>query len=66
MSQQFRASDPNVPVPESIPPIGNPDPQPGDPKPKPNVPPAEDDSGRPVVPVELPGKPGVPERVACS
>ncbi|MES2634471.1 MAG: hypothetical protein V4669_15985 [Pseudomonadota bacterium] len=62
MSQQLRASDPDVPAPESIPPIGNPDPQPGDPKP--NVPPPEDDTGRPVVPVELPGKPGMPERVA--
>ena len=52
---------PGVPAPESIPPANNPDPQPGDPKPK--APPPEDDSGRPVVPVELPGKPHAPERV---
>ncbi|WP_048441778.1 hypothetical protein [Caenimonas sp. SL110] len=62
MSQQSRGSDPDVPAPESIPPIGNPDPQPGDPRP--GVPPAEDETGRPVVPVELPGTPGLPERVA--
>ena len=51
---------PDVPAPESVPPVGNPDPQPGDPRPK--VPPSDDD--RPdVVPVELPGKPHAPERV---
>ena len=60
MRQQMQATDPGVPAPESIPPIGNPDPQPGNPKP--NVPPAEDEPGR-VVPVELPGQPGLPERV---
>lgn len=53
--------NPDVPAPESIPPVNNPDPQPGDPKPK--APPSEDDSGRPVVPVELPGTPHAPERV---
>lgn len=53
--------DPDVPAPESVPPITNPDPQPGDPKPK--APPSEDDSGRKVVPVELPGMPHAPERV---
>lgn len=52
---------PEVPAPESIPPVNNPDPQPGDPKPK--APPLEDDSGHQVVPVELPGKPHAPERV---
>lgn len=52
---------PEVPAPESIPPVNNPDPQPGDPKPK--VPPPNDESGRPVVPVELPGQPHAPERV---
>ena len=52
--------DPDVPAPESVPPINNPDPQPGDPKPK--APPSEDESGRKVVPVELPGKPHAPER----
>ena len=51
--------DPGVPAPESVPPISNPDPQPGDPKPKA---PSEDESGRKVVPVELPGKPHAPER----
>jgi hypothetical protein len=55
--------DPDVPAPEPVPPVNNPDPQPGDPKPK--MPPSEDqdDSGRKVVPVELPGKPHAPERV---
>jgi hypothetical protein len=52
--------DPDVPAPESVPPINNPDPQPGDPKPK--APPSEDESWRRHVPVELPGKPGMPER----
>ncbi|HSV46497.1 MAG TPA: hypothetical protein VLJ58_11995 [Ramlibacter sp.] len=50
-----------VPAPESVPPMNNPDPQPGDPKPK--APPADDEPGRRSVPVELPGKPGSPERV---
>lgn len=50
-----------VPTPEPTPPLNNPDPQPGDPKPK--APPSEDDTGRPVVPVELPGMPHAPERV---
>jgi hypothetical protein len=53
--------DPDVPAPEPVPPISNPDPQPGDPKPR--APPSdEDESGRKVVPVELPGKPHAPER----
>jgi len=51
---------PDVPAPDSVPPVGNPDPQPGDPKPQ--TPPSEDDRRR-VVPVELPGKPHAPERV---
>ncbi len=50
----------DVPAPESVPPVNNPEPQPGDPKPK--APPADED-GRRVVPVELPGKPHAPERV---
>ena len=50
-----------VPTPEPTPPLNNPDPQPGDPKP--TVPPAVDEEGRPVVPVELPGTPHAPERV---
>jgi hypothetical protein len=53
---------PDVPAPESVPPVNNPDPQPNDPKPK-TPPPAEDDEGRTVVPVELPGQPHAPERV---
>lgn len=53
--------EPEVPTPEPTPPLNNPDPQPGDPKPK--SPPSEDDSGRRIVPVELPGKPHAPERV---
>lgn len=50
---------PEVPTPEPVPPVSNPDPQPGDPKPK--APPSEED-GRRVVPVELPGRPHAPER----
>lgn len=52
---------PDVPAPESVPPVDNPDPRPNDPKPK--APPAEDETGRPVVPVDLPGQPHAPERV---
>lgn len=53
--------NPEVPSPEPVPPVNNPDPQPGDPKPKaPPMP--EDEPGRRHVPVELPGKPGAPER----
>jgi hypothetical protein len=52
--------DPEVPSPEPVPPVNNPDPQPGDPKPK--APPPEDEPGRRNVPVELPGMPGMPER----
>ena len=52
----FRLHD--VPAPDSVPPV-NPDPQPGDDKPK--APPS--DGGRPAPPVELPGRPSVPERV---
>ena len=51
----------DVPAPENVPPMHNPDPQPGDPKPK--APPAQDEPGRRTVPVELPGKPHAPERV---
>jgi hypothetical protein len=53
-------SMPEIPAPESVPPVNNPDPQPGDPKPK--APPSEDEPGRRTVPVELPGKPHAPER----
>ncbi|MFL6694574.1 MAG: hypothetical protein ACJ8GO_16640 [Ramlibacter sp.] len=48
----------DVPAPESVPPVNNPDPQPGDGKPK--APPSE--GGKPPPPVELPGRSGVPER----
>ena len=48
-----------VPVPENVPPVNNPDPQPGDEKPK--VPPPGD--RRPNPPIELPGQPHAPERV---
>src|SRR6185369_14739561 len=60
--QQERLSnmDPDVPSPEPVPPVNNPDPQPGDPKPK--APPSDEDPGRRHVPIELPGKPGMPER----
>ncbi|MGZ5181380.1 MAG: hypothetical protein ACXWC6_01405 [Ramlibacter sp.] len=49
----------DVPAPDSVPPVNNPDPQPGDGKPQ--APPSE--GGRPPPPVELPGRAGVPERV---
>ena len=49
----------DVPAPENVPPVNNPDPQPGDGKPK--MPPSED--GKEKTPVELPGKPHAPERV---
>lgn len=51
----------DVPAPENVPPINNPDPQPGDPKPK--APPAEDERG-PQAPIKLPGQPHAPERVS--
>jgi hypothetical protein len=50
----------DVPAPDSVPPLNNPEPQPGDPKPK--APPAQDEPGRRTVPVELPGQPHPPER----
>ena len=53
--------DPDVPSPEPTPPLNNPDPQPGDPKPK--APPSPGEPGRQRGPIELPGKPGMPERV---
>ena len=55
MSQQLH----EVPVPENVPPLNNPDPQPGDGKPR--MPPSE--NGRETPPVELPGQPHAPERV---
>jgi|GEM_PF-2019296 len=52
----------DVPAPENVPPVNNPDPRPGDPKPQ--MPPSEDGK-RPQPAVELPGRPGaVPERVS--
>lgn len=54
-------SQSEVPAPESVPPVSNPDPQPGDPKPK--APPADDEPGHRTVPIELPGMPHAPERV---
>jgi hypothetical protein len=55
------AMGPDVPAPESVPPVNNPEPQPGDPKPK--APPSDDEPGRRSVPVELPGREHAPERV---
>lgn len=49
-----------VPAPDSAPPLNNPDPRPGDDPPR-MPPPPNGDRQKP--PVELPGKPGVPERV---
>ena len=52
----------DLPAPESVPPVNNPDPRPEDPKPN-KAPPSSDDDGRTIVPVELPGQPHAPERV---
>ena len=52
--------DDDVPVPDPVPPIHDPDVPP--PKPPPSVPPDEDDGSTPP-PVQLPGRHGVPERV---
>ena len=52
--------DPDVPSPEPTPPLNNPDPQPGDGKPK--APPSQDEPGRRIVPMELPGREHAPER----
>jgi hypothetical protein len=49
----------DVPAPESVPPVDNPDPQPGDGKPQA---PSSDDP-RPSAPVKLPGQQNPPERV---
>jgi hypothetical protein len=49
-----------IPSPESVPPVSNPDPQPNDPKPRA---PDSDEPGHRTVPVELPGRPHAPERV---
>lgn len=51
--------DPDIPAPESVPPVNNPGQQPGDGKPQ--APPSED--GKPIVPIELPGQPHAPERM---
>jgi hypothetical protein len=53
------AAEPGVPAPENVPPILVP-PEPG--TPVPTVPPVEDDRP-PEAPVQLPGRPGLPERV---
>lgn len=50
----------DVPAPENVPPVNNPDPQPGDPKPQA---PNGEEPGRRTVPVDLPGRPHAPERV---
>jgi hypothetical protein len=49
-----------VPAPDSVPPVNNPDPEPGDGKPQ--APPTDD--RRPSPPVKLPGQQNPPERVA--
>ena len=52
--------DPDVPSSEPTPPLDNPDPQPVGPKP--NAPPPPDEPATSGAPIELPGKPGLPER----
>jgi hypothetical protein len=64
LSMEIEAMASEIPPPDSVPPTGDPDPRPGDPKP--NAPPHEDDNGRRIVPVELPGKTHAPERVSPS
>jgi len=51
---------PEVPAPESVPPVDNPDQRRDDPKPK--APPAEDEPGRRYIPIDLPGREHAPER----
>lgn len=51
----------DVPAPEPVPPVHDPEAPPA--KPPPSVPPDEDDGSTPP-PVQLPGRRGVPERVA--
>jgi hypothetical protein len=50
----------DVPAPENVPPVPGPAPSPS---PAP-VPPS--DGNRPTAPVELPGRPGVPERLDAA
>jgi hypothetical protein len=54
----------DVPAPDNVPPLNNPDPQPGDDKPK--APPADDEPGRRYIPIELPGREHAPERVGIA
>lgn len=61
LPQDPARASPDVPAPEDIPPMNNPDPAPGDEKPK--APPADDEPGRRHIPIELPGTPHAPERV---
>ena len=51
----------DVPAPENVPPVNNPDPQPNDPKPK--APDGNEEPGRRYIPIDLPGQPHAPERV---
>lgn len=62
MTHPLDAMPGDVPVPEDIPPMNNPDPQPGDRKPQ-SPPSPEDEPGRRYIPIDLPGQPHAPERV---
>lgn len=55
---------PDVPAPESVPPVDNPDDKPNqrDDR-KPHTPPPEDEPGRRYIPIDLPGREHAPERV---
>ena len=57
--------NPDVPAPESVPPVDNPesDPKPKPGEPKPQAPPADDEPGRRYIPLDLPGREHAPERV---
>jgi hypothetical protein len=57
---------PEIPSPESVPPVDNPEtnPDPNKPgEPKPKAPPADDEPGRRYIPIDLPGREHAPERV---
>lgn len=56
---------PDVPAPESVPPVDNPDDKPNQKRddPKPQAPPADDEPGRRYIPIDLPGREHAPERV---
>ena len=58
--------NPDVPAPENVPPVSNPDDKPDqkrDDPGKPQAPPADEEPGRRYIPIDLPGREHAPERV---